>query len=155
MGAFRIAFNRILLLPFTCSMYCSFPKKVHTVACSMQTIGIYYSIRIVHIKLRLWCFFICLWSWRKSFVCYINIFTVHRSCKTYVLLTNICAPNVMYVLYFQLCRELWARMARKACWLAHCKIRLDFVEHPGTSGIFTFHILRPGSHWIFFWPIVG
>ncbi len=35
-------------------------------------------------------------------------------------------------------------MARKARWLAYCKIRLDVVEHPGTSGIlhYTYYVLR-------------
>ncbi len=32
-------------------------------------------------------------------------------------------------------RGLWVRIARKACWLAYCKMRLDAVEHPGIFGI--------------------
>ncbi len=49
-----------------------------------------------------------------------------------------------YVSYFPLRRGLWVRMARKACWLAYCKIWPDVVEHPGTSATlhFTYYILR-------------
>ncbi len=49
--------NRILLL-FTRSVYCSCPHKVHTVACSMHTIGTYYSVMIVRLELWLWCVYI-------------------------------------------------------------------------------------------------
>ncbi len=47
------------------------------------------------------------------------------------------------VTYFPLCRGLWVRIGRKACWLAYCKIQPDIVDHPGTSGIlhFTYYVL--------------
>ncbi len=49
--------------------------------------------------------------------------------------------NVTYVTYFWLCRGLWVRMARKARWLAFCKIRPDVGNNPGSSGIqqFTYY----------------
>ncbi len=48
-----------------------------------------------------------------------------------------------YVMYFTLHRGMWVRMARKACWLANCKIGTDVVGHPGFSGIlhFTYYVL--------------
>ncbi len=42
------------------------------------------------------------------------------------------------VTHFLLCKGLWVRMARQAYWLAYCKIRLDEIGHPGTSGILHF-----------------
>ena len=32
-------------------------------------------------------------------------------------------------------KELWVRVARKACWPAYYKIRLDAIGHPGIFGI--------------------
>ena len=37
--------------------------------------------------------------------------------------------------YLPLRRGLWVRIARKACWLAYCKMRPDVVGHPGIFGI--------------------
>ncbi len=57
----------------------------------------------------------------------------------FVLVQN----TVTYVTYFLLRKGLWVRMARKACWLAYCKIPADVVEYPGTTGIlhFTYYVL--------------
>ncbi len=47
-----------ILLLFTCSMHCSCPHKVHTVACSIHRIWTYYSIMLVRLDLWLWCSYI-------------------------------------------------------------------------------------------------
>ncbi len=67
-------------------------------------------------------------------------------------LSNVCALSalfvfaqhvMMYVTYFPLRRGLWVKLARKACWLAYCKIQLDVVGHPSASSKlhFTYYIL--------------
>lgn len=48
------------------------------------------------------------------------------------------------VMYCLLCRGLWVRIPRKACWLTYCKMCTDAVGHPGIFGILhlTQYILR-------------
>ncbi len=87
-----------------------------------------------------------------------NILTVHRNCKTYVVLTLKCALILSIICHLSqlclylsdtmwcmwhilLCRGLWVRMAR-----------LDVVEHPGTFGIlhFTYCVLGHTKSFSFF-----
>ena len=55
-----------------------------------------------------------------------------------------CSVDVIYLL---LRRGLWVRTARKARWLALCKMLLDVVGHPGHFGIMHFDLLRIETHW--------
>ena len=61
-----------------------------------------------------------------------------------VIMSNVCVLSplcifsrhtVTYVTFPLLPRGLWVRIARKACWLAHCKMRPGVVGHPGVCGI--------------------
>lgn len=51
------------------------------------------------------------------------------------------------VTYLWLREGLWVGIARKVCWLACCKIRLDIFRHPAASGMlhFTYFLLDISS----------
>ncbi len=70
--------------------------------------------------LSLWCFLFC----QSSVICLSFVYIWATQC-------DVCDV-------FPLCRGLWVRMARKACWLAYCKIRLYIVKHCGTFVILHF-----------------
>ncbi len=74
-----------------------------------------------HLKLR-----------RLSFVCHLSQLCLYLSDTMW---------HVWHIFHGR--KDLWVRMARKARWLAYCKIQPDVVEHPGTSGIlhFTYYAL--------------
>ena len=50
--------------------------------------------------------------------------------------------------YLPLRRGLWVRIARKACWLAYCKMQPDAVIGPGTFGILhlTYYVFGHTKH---------
>ncbi len=51
------------------------------------------------------------------------------------LLRHDIAPWTLTLMLMHQSRGLWVKIARKACWLACCKMRLDAVGHPGIFGI--------------------
>ncbi len=60
-----------------------------------------------------------------------------------ILLHHNIAPWTLTLMLIHQSRGLWVRIARKACWLAYCKMQPDAVGHPGIFGIrhLTYYVL--------------
>lgn len=72
--------------------------------------------------------------------------SVILSCQMFVLSTLFILVKHT-VTYLWLREGLWVGIARKVCWLACCKIRLDIFRHPAASGMlhFTYFLLDISS----------
>ena len=85
-----------------------------------------------------YCCMLCAYNWDILLHLSLRLLSLH--CQSAVI--GLCSlGGSVDVTYLR--RGLWVRIARKACWLAYCKMPADIVGHPATFGILhlTYYVL--------------